>query len=79
MDVTKTYKSIGFGDIHGPKPYQVIGFRWALLSQTQVLCNPKSPARADLTLRLEAGVIAVVTCRHPQLFVSAELRGPGNL
>ncbi len=29
MDVTKPYKFIWFGDIHGPKPYKFIGFRWA--------------------------------------------------
>ncbi len=29
MDVTNTYRFIGFGDIHGPKPYKFIGFRWA--------------------------------------------------
>ncbi len=26
MDVTKPYKFIGFGDIHGPKHYKFIGF-----------------------------------------------------
>jgi hypothetical protein len=26
MDVTKPYKFIWFGDIHGPKPYKLIGF-----------------------------------------------------
>ncbi len=37
MDVTKFYKLIGFGDIHGPKPYKFIGFGWAFISQTPVL------------------------------------------
>jgi hypothetical protein len=36
IDVTKPYKSIWFGDRHGPKPYEFIGFRWALISQTPV-------------------------------------------
>jgi hypothetical protein len=27
MDVTKPYKFIGFGDIHSPKPYKLIGLR----------------------------------------------------
>ncbi len=25
-----------FGDIHDPRPYKFIGFRWALISQTPV-------------------------------------------
>ena len=40
MDLTKPYKSIWFGDIHGPKPYKFIGFRWAFTSQTPVM-TPK--------------------------------------
>ncbi len=35
----KTYKSTGFGDIHGPKPYEFIGFRWAFTSQTPVVLD----------------------------------------
>ncbi len=35
MDVTKPYSLyIWFGDIHGPKPCEFIGFRWAFTSQT---------------------------------------------
>jgi hypothetical protein len=34
MDVTKPYKFIWFGDVHGPNPYKFIGFRWAFISQT---------------------------------------------
>ncbi len=37
MDVTKSYKSIWFGDIHGPKPYEFTGFRWTFISQTPVV------------------------------------------
>ncbi len=37
MDVTKPYKFIWLGDIHGPKTYQFIGFRWAFISQTPVV------------------------------------------
>ena len=33
MDVTKPYKFIWLGDIHGPKPYEIIGFRWPFISQ----------------------------------------------
>ncbi len=29
MDVTKPSEFKRFGDIHGPKPYEFIGFRWA--------------------------------------------------
>ncbi len=29
MDITKPYKFTGFGDIHGPKPSNSIGSRWA--------------------------------------------------
>jgi hypothetical protein len=29
MDVAKPYKFTWFGDIHGPKRYEFIGFRWA--------------------------------------------------
>jgi hypothetical protein len=36
MDVTKPYKNIWFGDIHGPKPYKFIGLRWAFISQRPV-------------------------------------------
>ena len=37
MYVTKPYKFIWFGDIHGPKPYKFKELRWALISQTPVL------------------------------------------
>ena len=37
MEVTKPYKFIGFGDIHGPGSYEFIRFRWAFISQTPVL------------------------------------------
>ncbi len=37
MDVTKPYKFIWFGDIHGPNPYESIGLRWALISQTPLV------------------------------------------
>ncbi len=36
MDVTKPYEFIWFGDVHGPKPYEFIGLRWAFISQTPV-------------------------------------------
>jgi hypothetical protein len=42
MNVTKTYTLLFFGDIHGPKPYEFIGFRWAFISQTQVFRAPLS-------------------------------------
>ncbi len=38
--VTKPYKVIWFGDIHGPKPYKFVGFRWAFISQTPVESLP---------------------------------------
>ncbi len=28
--------NIGFGDIHGPKPYEFMGFRWVFISRTPV-------------------------------------------
>ncbi len=34
MDFTKPYNFIWFGDIHGPTSYEIIGFRWAFISQT---------------------------------------------
>jgi hypothetical protein len=37
MDVTKLYEFIWFGDIHGPKPNEFIGFRCAFMSQTPVV------------------------------------------
>jgi hypothetical protein len=37
MDVTKPCKFIWFGDIHDPKPYKSIGFRWAFILQTPVV------------------------------------------
>ncbi len=37
MDVARHKKNIRFRDIHGPKPYKLIGFRWALLSQMPVV------------------------------------------
>ncbi len=43
MDVTKPYKFIWFGDLHGPKPYKFIGFGWAFISQTPVLHNRRVP------------------------------------
>ncbi len=36
MNVTKPYHFLWFGDIHGPKPYEFMKFRWALISQTPV-------------------------------------------
>ncbi len=41
MDVTKLYKSIGFGGTHGPKPYKCIGIRWAVISQKPVVSAKK--------------------------------------
>ena len=35
MDVTKPYKFIWVGDIHGPKPYESSGRRWASILQTR--------------------------------------------
>ncbi len=36
MDVTNPYEFRWCGDIHGAKPYKIIGFRWAFISQTPV-------------------------------------------
>ncbi len=36
MGVTKPYKFVWLGDLHGPKPNEFIGFRWAFISQTLV-------------------------------------------
>ncbi len=36
MYVTKSYKFIWFGDMHCPKPYQVIGSRTTTISHTPV-------------------------------------------
>ncbi len=50
MDVTKPYEFMRFGDVYGPKPYTCIGFRWAFISQTQVLTmfDAASPTDARL-------------------------------
>ncbi len=32
MDVTKPYKFVWLGDVHGPCPYKFIGFRWSFIS-----------------------------------------------
>ena len=45
MDVTKSYKFICFGDIHGPKAYKITGCRWAFISQTPVVVLPAQPER----------------------------------
>jgi hypothetical protein len=37
MDVTKPYKFIWSGDVHGTKPYKLLGSRWAFISQTPVV------------------------------------------
>ncbi len=37
MDVTKPYKFVWFGDIHGPKPYKFIGIR-CTMSLFESLC-----------------------------------------
>ncbi len=37
---------IWFGGTHGPKSYKLIGFRWALISQTLVLTNLNSIAQS---------------------------------
>ncbi len=34
MDVATPYKSIWFGDIHGPRPYEFIGSRATIISHT---------------------------------------------
>ncbi len=44
MDVTKPCEFIGFGEIHRPKPYQFIGLRGALISQTPVVPGQVSEA-----------------------------------
>jgi hypothetical protein len=46
MDVTKPSKFRWFGDIHGPKPYEFIGSRWALISQTPVVLPKTSTGKA---------------------------------
>jgi hypothetical protein len=47
MDDTKSYRFIGFGDIHGPRPYKFIRFRWAFISQTPVLRKSDGVRRAS--------------------------------
>ncbi len=37
MAATKPSKLIWSADIHGPKPCEFIGFRWALISQTPMI------------------------------------------
>ncbi len=34
MDVTKSYKLMKFGDIHGPKPYDFVGSRATIIKHT---------------------------------------------
>ncbi len=56
MDLTKPYKFISFGDIHGPKPYQFMGVRWAFISQTPVLNEDSSLAAPPLVSSLFPGL-----------------------
>ncbi len=42
MDVTKPYKCVWFGDIHGPKPYEFVGFRWPGIVQCRVARGPSN-------------------------------------
>ncbi len=48
MGVTKPFKFIRFGDIHGPKRSKFIGYRWAFISQTPLVpgsfwCSSRKP------------------------------------
>ena len=72
MDVTKPYKFIGFGDIHGPKPYEFIGLRWAFISQTPVATDLTSTigffrfcAMAVVPAQVFAGRGPATTCAGP--------------
>jgi hypothetical protein len=47
MNVTKPYKTIWFGYIHGPQLHKFIGFRWKLISQTPVVQYSWSGEDAD--------------------------------
>ncbi len=40
MDVTNPYKSIWFGCVHGPEPYETIGFRATNISHTPLWSRP---------------------------------------
>ncbi len=44
--VTKPYKFMWFGGIHGPKPYKFIGLRWVLILQIPVM--PLAPLKPYL-------------------------------
>ncbi len=52
-DVTKPCKFAWLGDIYGPEPYKLIGFRLAFISQTPAASNR---AKATLFLHTDTPV-----------------------
>ncbi len=52
MGVTKPYRFIWFGDIHGPKPYYIMGLRWAFISQTPVVVSNRPAGLTDSMLNV---------------------------
>ena len=70
MDVTKPYEFIWFGDIHGPKPYKFIGFRWAFISQTPVVRKAVAP--------IQQPKIGGQTCSHQQPLGSSGVQVDGH-
>ncbi len=67
MDVTKHYRFIWFGNIHGPKPYEFTRSRPVIISHTPVspshiLIGGATPAAA--TRRVAHGVLVTVTAKN---------------
>ncbi len=54
MNATKPYKIIRLGDIHGPRPYEFIGFRATIISQTPV-AQPRPDNGHEPALELVSG------------------------
>jgi hypothetical protein len=66
MDVTKPYKFTRFGDIHGPKPYKLIGFHGALISQTPVWKRIPATSPASNEVFLFGGHPAEIDGKEPR-------------
>jgi hypothetical protein len=60
MDVTKPYKCVWFGDIHGPEPYGFIGLRWAFISQTPVTLTEIAGRRSKWYLRIVCDAVPLL-------------------
>ncbi len=74
MDLTKPYKSIWFGNIHGPKLFKFIRFRWAFISLTPVVLLPYS---RDTTLLAGSTALGIQHRLHALSVIVAILGSAG--